>query len=120
MAFAISASVALLFLLAASCAGPDGTKGPVAGGYVPAPVQDKEVAAEAEFAVRAQEKACGKNARLEITGILGAETQVVAGVTYRLTLKVRLDGRERTARAVVWWQPWRNPDPYRLTSWNWN
>jgi hypothetical protein len=30
-----------------------------------------------------------------------------------------LDGREKQAEAIVWWQAWRNPDPYQLTSWKW-
>jgi hypothetical protein len=32
---------------------------------------------------------------------------------------VKHDGVEKTADAVVWWQAWRKPDPYQLTSWTW-
>jgi hypothetical protein len=51
--------------------------------------------------------------------ILGAEQQVVAGLNYRLQLRVTLDGEEKTAEALVWWQAWRKPEPYQLTSWTW-
>jgi hypothetical protein len=32
---------------------------------------------------------------------------------------VKLDDTEKEAEAVVWWQAWRKPDPYQLTSWIW-
>jgi hypothetical protein len=38
---------------------------------------------------------------------------------FRLRLKVKHDGREKLAEAVVWWQAWRKPDPHELTSWRW-
>jgi hypothetical protein len=93
------------------------------GGFARAAVTNKEVAAAAEFAIEAQQKAMqepsGQPARLELVKILEAEEQVVAGVNYRLKLKVQENGRERQAEVVVWWQAWRKPDPYRLTSWRW-
>jgi hypothetical protein len=39
--------------------------------------------------------------RLELVQILQAEQQVVAGMNCRLTLKVKVNGKERTAAAVA-------------------
>ena len=89
------------------------------GAYSTASVTNKEVVAAAAFAIKAEEKASGENAKLELVEIQGAESQVVAGLNYRLKLKVKLNGTEKTAEAIVWWQAWRKPEPYQLTSWNW-
>ena len=67
-----------------------------------------------------QEEKGGQPARLELIKILRAEEQVVAGMNYRLTLKVKVNGKEKQADAVVWWQNWRKPNPYELTSWRWS
>ena len=94
------------------------------GGYAPASVTSKEVVAAADFAIKAQAKAMQQKQeaeapKLELVTILGAEEQVVAGMNYRLQLKVKLNGQEKTATATVWWQAWRKPAPYELTAWNW-
>jgi hypothetical protein len=94
------------------------------GGYAATSVTNKEVLVAAAYAVKAQQDALhtNKNAaapKLELVTIVGAEEQVVAGINYRLQLKVKLNGREKTAEAVVWWQAWRKPDPHVLTSWKW-
>jgi hypothetical protein len=111
-------------ILLAGCATAGRTQPPLLGGYAAAAVTDKQVSAAADFAVKAEEKAmrAGKDAQpatLALIKILDAQQQVVAGMNYRLRLKVRLNGEEREADAVVWWQAWRVPDPYELTSWNW-
>jgi hypothetical protein len=94
------------------------------GGYAEADVSEKEVVAAAAFAVKAQadalrEKPDAPPVKLELVRIVRAEQQVVAGMNFRLRLKVRHDGREKLAEAVVWWQAWRKPDPHELTSWRW-
>jgi hypothetical protein len=94
------------------------------GGYAAASVTDKEVVAAADFAIKAQQKAMQKKGdealpKLDLVTILEAAQQVVAGMNYRLTLKVKLEGKEKTAEVIVWWQAWRKPNPYELTSWNW-
>jgi hypothetical protein len=94
------------------------------GGYNTVSVDNKEVVAAAAFAIEAQKKAIqektgGKPANLELITILKAEQQVVAGMNYRLNLKVKLNGKEKTAETIVWWQAWRRPNPYQLTSWAW-
>jgi hypothetical protein len=97
---------------------------PKPGGYVTGAVANKEVVAAAAFAVNAQQKAMQEKKNvdsptLELVTILQAEQQVVAGINYRLKLKVKLNGKEKPAEAIVWWQAWRKPDPYQLTSWTW-
>jgi hypothetical protein len=98
---------------------------PIAGGYSKASVTEKEVVAAADFAIGAQQKVMqdptgDKAGKLELVKILGAEQQVVAGMNYRLKLQVKVNGKEKQAEAIVWWQAWRTPDPYQLTSWKWS
>jgi hypothetical protein len=86
------------------------------------PVTDDQVMSAARFAVEAQHKALsadGENAALELVSVLAAEQQVVSGINYRLELRMKHNGAEKTAAAVAWWQAWRKPDPYQLTSWDW-
>lgn len=106
---------------------------PKVGGFTPASITERGVKAAATFAIQAhqqalREKPAGQAGsgsqtppapRLELVRILGAEQQVVAGLNYRLQLRVTLDGEEKTAEALVWWQAWRKPEPYQLTSWTW-
>jgi hypothetical protein len=75
----------------------------------------------ARFAVEARMKSATNSPSLRLAKVESAETQVVAGTNYRLVLSVRegKDKTERRAEAVVWWQPWRSPEPYQLTSWSW-
>jgi hypothetical protein len=92
------------------------------GGYSKVPVTDERVVAAAAFAIDAERqalKAAGEPAQLELLNLAGAEQQVVAGMNYRLNLKVKWNGKEQLADAVVWLQAWRQPDPFRLTSWQW-
>jgi cystatin-C len=83
-------------------------------------VQDAAVMAAAEFAIASQRQsrfANGSGAALDLVTIESAERQVVAGVNYRLVLKVRDAEEVRFVTATVWWQPWRQPDPYRVIDW---
>lgn len=89
------------------------------GGYSETSTTNAEVIAAAQFAVKAQSEAPEQKADIALVEILSAQQQVVAGMNYRLRLKVKVDGKDREAEAVVWWQAWRKPDPYRLTSWTW-
>lgn len=116
----------------ASTAGkPD--SGDKLGGFRSVSTTERGVKATAAFAIQAhqqalREKPAGQAGsgsqtppapRLELVRILGAEQQVVAGLNYRLKLRVTLDGEEKTAEALVWWQAWRKPEPYQLISWTW-
>jgi hypothetical protein len=113
----------LSILLTSLCAfvAADSTK-PMPGGSSKVSVTDKGVTAAAVFAIRAQSKTiqnpkAQQQATLELVKIIGAEQQVVAGMNYRLTLSVKENGSLKTVEAVVWWQPWRKPKAYQLTSW---
>lgn len=118
----VAGGLGLLLLVASACGGETAVPSSTPGGYAQVAVGDRAVVTAAAFAVDAQRRAMrsgGDAATLELVRVLAAESQVVAGTNFRLTLRVRLNGAERTADTVVWWQAWRQPDPYRLTSWQW-
>jgi hypothetical protein len=96
----------------------------ITGGYAKASVTKKEVQDAAAYAIKAQAKMMqsqkdGRQSSLELLKILTAEEQVVAGMNYRIKLQVKVNGKNKKADVVVWWQAWRKPDPYKLTSWKW-
>jgi hypothetical protein len=118
----VQAILAAFLLFTAAC--------PVTGAAQPnmprenaeAPEYSREVIAAADFAIHAQQRVMRADkelTKLELVAIVRAEQQVVAGMNYRLMLKVKVDGEEKTAESVVWWQAWRKPDPYQMTSWDW-
>ncbi len=83
------------------------------GGYAAASVGDENVVAAAQFAVSEESK---KGNLLTLVSVDAAETQVVAGMNYRLRLTVKDSGNSRKAEAVVY----RNLEPnLSLTSWSW-
>ena len=97
---------------------------PICGGWFTAAVTDSKVVAAAAFAIKEEEKTLQKNketltAKLRLVSILSVEQQVVAGMNYRLKLKVTLDGKEKNAEATVWEQVWNKEAPYKLTGWTW-
>ena len=96
----------------------------VPGGVAEASVTKKEVQAAAAYAIKAQARRMqgekeGQAVKLELVKILSAEEQVVSGMNYRLMLQVKVNGKNKQAEAEVWWQEWKKPHPYQLTSWNW-
>lgn len=112
----------LAALLALGLVGTSCVQAGKPGAYARAAVTNQEIVAAAQFAIAAQAKALQKDAptaRLELVAIQRAEQQVVAGMNYRLRLKVRHDGAEKEADAVVWWQAWNRDEPYQLTDWTW-
>jgi hypothetical protein len=94
-----------------------------AGGYSNASVTQKDVEEAAAFALTAKArelaKKKGQKSRLELVRVLAAQTQVVAGINYRLRLEVKVNGAAKEAEAVVWHQPWKKTAPWQLTSWKW-
>jgi len=95
------------------------------GGIAKASVTKQEVRDAAAYAIKAQTKVMqgqkdGQATKMELVKILAAEEQVVAGMNYRLKLQVKVNGKEKQVDAEVWWQAWRKPDPYQLTSWKWS
>lgn len=82
----------------------------VPGGFAAAPPTDVQVQAAAKFAVLA------RDSQLKLLGVDQAQRQVVAGMNFRLRLKVEDHGTNRIADAVVW----RKLDgKHELTSWQW-
>jgi hypothetical protein len=90
-------------------------KNALVGAYAKTSVSAPEAKAAAEFAVAAQTAA--QKTAIDLIAITAAETQVVAGTNYKLTLEVLIDGKKQSVEAIVWWQAWRQPDPYQLSSW---
>jgi hypothetical protein len=114
--------VASCLLVMTACGKVDSAPQSMPGAYAAASVTDPNVQAAARFAIDAEQQAllkAGESGTLDLVSILGAEQQVVAGVNYRLRLRVRRSGQAQDAAALVWWQAWRKPDPYQLTSWQW-
>ncbi|MGC4002009.1 MAG: cystatin domain-containing protein [Pirellulales bacterium] len=68
------------------------------GGYSDVDVKDAEVVKATEFAVKER----NKTQKTILVSIAAAQRQVVAGMNYKLTLKVKVDDKERTVEAVVW------------------
>ena len=82
----------------------------IPGGFASVGVTDEQALAAAKFAVAAHD------AKLAFQGIGKVQRQVVAGLNYRLTIKVADNGASRLAEAVVW----RKLDgTHELTSWKW-
>lgn len=74
------------------------TDEPVDGGYVKVATTDERVVAAAQFAIATHFK--GEPAKL--LKILSAETQIVAGRNYRMTLEIETKAGNRQVTAVVW------------------
>lgn len=88
------------------------------GGYTQAETDDSEVAAAANFAVIAIEKALrktDKDTNVSLTEILSASKQVVAGMNYKMLLKININYKDEVVEAVVWK---KLSDDYELTTWN--
>ena len=119
-----SAWIVALILLTSWPARPGQAKEPMPGGWTSAAVTNAEVVVAATFAIKEEEKSIRKanaatKATLALVSIVNAEQQVVAGMNYRLTMKVKSDGKDKTAVAIVWWQAWNKEEAYKLTSWKW-
>lgn len=97
--------LSLLFLANVACAQP------ILGGFSPVAPTDADALAAAKFAVAKHD------AKLTFQAIEKAEHQVVAGMNYRMTLRVLDAGKARQATAVVWHK--LGNAGHELTSWNW-
>ena len=85
----------------------------IAGGYREASKTDLEVLSAARFAIKQERRKLGRH--LSLISIERAEVQVVAGLNYRLCLKVKINGKTREATAVVY----KNlKQKYSLSSWD--
>jgi hypothetical protein len=85
----------------------------IAGGYGEASKTDPEVLSAARFVIKQERRKLGR--QLSLISIERAEVQVVAGLNYRLCLKVKTKGKPREATAVVY----KNlKQKYSLSSWD--
>ena len=69
---------------------------PIVGGYKAVSTDDPEVVKAAEFAVSARRESEGVS--LKLVSVERAERQVVAGMNFRLCLRVALDDENEDAR----------------------
>ena len=84
----------------------------IAGGYGDSDIKDKDVKRAARVAVSSRSKQVHHT--VSLLSINKAETQVVAGLNYRICMRVRDGKRVRTITAVVY----RNlKNKYSLTNW---
>ena len=85
----------------------------IAGGYGDTSKTDPETLAAARFAIKQERRKLGR--RLSLVSIERAEVQVVAGLNYRLCLKVRLRRKTEEVTVVVY----KNlKQKYSLSSWD--
>ncbi|MFA6568065.1 MAG: cystatin domain-containing protein [Victivallales bacterium] len=103
---------ALVFTLATPSAHAE-----ICGAYSKAETDDSEVAAAANFAIKAREKALrkdDKDAIVSLVEIISASKQVVAGINYKIRLKVNINYKDQIVEVVVFK---KLSDEYELTSW---
>ena len=86
------------------------------GGYSEASTTNAEVSAAAQFAVKAQAAMPNQKTVITLGEILSSRQQVVAGMNYRLRLKVKVDGTDKEAEVVVWR---KLSGEHELTLWAW-
>src|ERR1035437_7028597 len=75
---------------------------PMPGGFSDVPTTNAWVTDAAKFAVEAQAKAADPKGKPTLVEIVSARQQVVAGMNYRIVVKVKVGGSVRQAEAVVW------------------
>ena len=85
---------------------------PQVGGYQAAPKTDPAIVAAAKAAVSERQQKEGGD--LTLVSIKRAETQLVAGINYRLCLKVKAKDKSQTVTVVI---NKTLDDKYSITSW---
>lgn len=73
---------------------------PMPGGYSKVSKTDAEITAAAKFAVKALKKTQG--GAVKLISIEQAEQQVVAGMNYKLCLRIKTKGKTQTVTTVVY------------------
>lgn len=108
-------ATAVLFLCATASVAQ---RPPTTGGYRSANVNDSDVRAAADFAVR--DRAEKQMLEIGLERIGKAERQVVAGMNFRLCIQVTIREPSETTEELVWVQAvvYRNlKNEFSLTSW---
>ena len=111
--FRLSVFVFAFLLIAAFAAKTPAQQ--IAGGYSSADVKSADVKAAAVFAVAKEAKKDRR--KLRLVSVAEAEKQVVAGLNYKVCLKVRDGKKTRTATAVVYQNL---KQKLSLSDWNWD
>ena len=87
-------------------------QGPIVGGYAETSNRDPEALAAARFAIKTERQKL--HARIALLSIKHAEVQVVAGLNYRLCMRVKIKSQTRNVTVVVY----KNlKQKYSLTTW---
>lgn len=73
---------------------------PIVGGYGEMSVKSAEALRNARFAVSSRARRTGQ--KVSFVKLLKAEQQVVAGLNFRLCMRVTVNGKVRTVTAVVY------------------
>lgn len=84
------------------------------GGYKPASATASDVVEAAEFAV-AEASKHEPNTDIKLVSVARAEKQTVAGINYRLCLKLEVDGESQDVKVIVFLSLQKE---YSLTSWD--
>lgn len=96
-----SFAIVLLIGVYASASRVAAQDGQITGGYGDASVTDKDVKSAAVFAVKT--RAARTHKKLTLVSIQKAEMQVVAGLNYRICMRIKdARGRRSTVTAVVY------------------
>ena len=105
MKFSLMIAVALIMVC------PLVTFGQVVGGYMEISTKDERMVEAVKFAIKSK-----KEDKVTLEKVVKASSQVVAGTNYRVVLDVKVDGKPRTANAVIWA---RLDGSYQLSEWKW-
>ncbi|KAJ7946382.1 Cysteine proteinase inhibitor [Quillaja saponaria] len=82
-------------------------RGLLLGGWTPIEdLEDPHVVEIAKYAVTEYDKE--SNATLKFESVIKGETQVVAGINYRLVLAANDGSATKNYRALVWEKPWES------------
>jgi Aspartic acid proteinase inhibitor len=111
----VAITIAVLGSFAGISSGAWAQKAPIVGAYADTSNADPEAVAAARFAIKAERQKL--HGRLSLVSIKHAEVQVVSGFNYRLCMRVKVKGRIRNVKVVVY----KNlKQKYSLTSWSAN
>lgn len=111
-------TLAALFMFTGGASKGVGQEIPMTGAYAKADAKNPEVVKAAEFAVRTQGKK--QKAAIRLVSVDAAQTQIVAGMNYRVCMKVSVKKKSAKSAAAqfVTAVVYRNPqNKYSLTSW---
>lgn len=92
---AVSPILLTLVAVSASYAAP-----PIAGGFAPTSISNPDVKLAAKAAV--MQHGAKEKESIRLVGIERAEQQVVAGMNYRMTLKIKRGAKAERVKAVVY------------------